>query len=104
MNSAHAVFYLLLGGVLALAAEQAGIALARFHDRYRTTSLTVTRLADPKPMPHEPVTWVRDGKVYALSEPVTPTEPVDGARHTHPVDGPTVYVPNWLQSGKDLRP
>lgn len=91
-------FYLLLGGVLALAAEQAGIALARYLDRYKATRAKVARLADPKPMPHEPLPdWVAE----ALA---VPTEPLDGARHTHPVDGPTVYVPNWLQSGKDLRP
>jgi hypothetical protein len=89
-----AVFYLFLGGVLALAAEQAGIALARLHDRYRTTGAKVTRLADPKPL---------DGEHIELPRAFAPV-PLDGARHTHPVDGPTVYVPNWLQSGKDTRP
>lgn len=88
-----AAFYLLLGGVLALAAEQAGIALARFHERYQATGRTVTRLADPRPI---------DGERIELPRAFAP-EPLDGGRHTHPVDGPTVYVPNWLQSGKDLR-
>lgn len=50
----------------------------------RRTSAKVTRLADPTPLPREP-----DHGLGIL----TPTTPLNGARHGHPIDDATVYIP-----------